>query len=344
VIVGCPGADPWRFFACCTASARQLHIFLPLKISTMLQGTRLPERKAILCAFPLLLCLGSLPAQGQAAAPQNTDPVAMTVGEETIKASRICTAIQSLPPPQRMGYALHPNLAAQWFGPLVAMADEAKRMHLTVPENPKEGEVDRDNALEGELIQAMARDIQPTELAIRSYYITHKGEFVQALVRHILISDATALASRSKRPATEAKTKADGIAVQLTRGTDFRTLALESDDPYTREKGGDLGFVSHHQLEPAVDDVIWTLAAGQTSVPFEGRFGYEIVQVQVHRTQPLEAVRGIILGNIRAAALDRRQHSIVAAAHITLEPRYADSPLPCGSSPPFTLKDVLRAP
>lgn len=311
----------------------------------MLQRTRLPELRTILGTFALLLGLGSLQAQGPPVQRQSADPIAMTVGEERITAERLCTAIQSLPPPQRSGYALHPDLAAQWFGPLVAMAIEAKREHLEVPENPKESEVDLDNALAGELIQAMARNTQPAELDIESYYFAHQKEFEQALVRHILISDATALSSRSKRPATEAKRKADWVAVQLTHGSDFRTLALEqSDDPYTREKGGDLGYISHRQLEPALDHAIWSLAPGQTSGPLEGRFGYEIVQVQALRTQPLDAVRGVILGRIKAEALDRRQHSIVEAAHITLEPSYADSPLPCGSSSQFTLKDRLPTP
>lgn len=311
----------------------------------MIGRTQFAEARMILCTLPLLLCLGNLQAQGHAAARLNADAVAMTVGEERITAARLCTAIQSLPSPQQRGYALYPNLAAQWFGPLVAMAEEAKRRHLTVPENPKESEVDLDNALVGELIQAMARDTQPTERDIESYYLAHRNEFEQALVRHILISHATALASRSRRPAEEAKRKADWIVVQLTHGSDFRRLArAQSEDPDTREKGGDLGYISHHQLEPAVDQAIWSLAPGQTSVPIESRFGYEIVQVPAHRTQPREAVHGIILGKIRAAALDRRQHSIIEAAHITLEPSYAGSPLPCGGSPPFTLKDLPPAP
>lgn len=299
----------------------------------------------MLSTFTLLIGLGMLQAQGHAAAHRSADPVAMIVGKERITAARLCTAIQSLPPPQRAGYALHPNLAAQWFGPLVALAEEARRMHLTVPENARQSEVDLDNALAGELIQAIARDTRPTEPDIKGYYIAHENEFEQALVRHILISHATALASRSKRTATQAKAKADGIAVQLTHGSDFRTLALEqSDDSYTKDKGGDLGYISHHQLEPALDHAIWALAPGQTSAVFEGRFGYEIVQVQTRRTQPLQAARENILGKIRAAALDRTQHSILEAAHITLEPGYSDSPLPCDRAPQFTLKDLLPAP
>lgn len=334
-----------RFYRLHSKCARPfLHVFA-VGAFPKRQRSWLREPWTILSTFTLLLGLGILQAQGRAAARQNADPVAMIVGKEGITAARLCTAIQSLPPPQRAGYALHPKLAAQWFGPLVALAEEARRMHLTVPENARQSEVDLDNALAGELIQAIARDTRPTELDIKAYYIAHENEFEQALVRHILISDATALASRSKRPATEAKAKADWIAVQLIHGSDFRTLAREqSDDPYTKEKGGDLGYISHHQLEPALDQAIWALAPGQTSAVFEGRFGYEIVQVPTRRTQPLLAVRGIILGKIRAAALDGRQHSILEAAHITLEPGYSDSPLPCDNTPQFTLKDLLPAP
>lgn len=180
----------------------------PSGIRTATPRTRLAKGRTIVSAFPLLFCLGSLQAQGHAAARLNADPVAMTVGEERITAGRLCTAIQSLPPPQQRGYALYPNLAAQWFGPLVAMAEEAKRRHLTAPENRQESEVDLDNALAGELIQAIARDTQPTARDIESYYLAHKNEFAQALVRHILISDATALASRSQRRPAEAKRKA----------------------------------------------------------------------------------------------------------------------------------------
>lgn len=276
---------------------------------------------------------------------QKADPVAMTVGGRAITVSELCTAIESLPPPQRKGYALQPNLAAQWFGPLAAMADEARREGLSVPKDPKESEVDLDNALAGELIRAIALKTQPTDREIESYYAAHNAEFEQAKVRHILISDATAFASRSQRSAAEAKVKAEDLGHQLKQGRDFAALAeKESDDPYTKEKGGDLGYVSHHQVEPSVDAAIWKLKGGETSAPFEGRFGYEIVQVQEKRTQPLEAVKETIVGRMKSSALDKRQQEIVSAAHVTLDENYRSSPLPCHTSQPFTLKDSLQGP
>ena len=283
-------------------------------------------------------CHSQMPATGS----HRTEAVAMTVGNQTITVSELCTAIQSLPPPQRTGYALHPNLAAQWFGHLIAVAQEATREHVGVSTSPQDSEVDRDNALVGAWIQATARNIQPTENEIEIYYRAHRKEFEQVRARHILISYFSAFASHSNRSEPAAKSKAEAIALQLRTGTRFQALAaLNSEDPYTREKGGDLGYVSHHQLEPALDHALWSLAPGQRSAPFKGRFGYEIVLVENKRIPLLEAVREIIIGKMKAAALERKQQEIIAAMPISLTSGFVDAPLSCETSP---LTDSLSDP
>lgn len=268
-------------------------------------------------------------------AKTSPDPVVMIVGQRKITASQLCAAIERLPPPQRKGYIAHPELAEQWFGPLVALAEEAKREHLggSVGAEDMRG-VDRESALAGELIQAISRSIAPTESEIDNYYASHKSQFEQVKARHILVSEATAMASRSSRSAAEARAKIEGIASRLKRGADFSRLASEeSDDPDTKNKGGELGYITHHQMEPAVDQVLWSLTPGETSAPFEGRFGYQIVEVEERRTLPLNSVRELIIGNIRAEVLDRRQKLIIAAAHIRMEQIYLDSGLPCKADP-----------
>jgi hypothetical protein len=276
-----------------------------------------------------------------------SDPVVMTVADRHITVSELCSALGSLPPPQRKGYALHPALAKDWYGPLIALAEEAKREHVGGSlEAAKLSEVDLNNALVGELIQNIASKTQPSESEIRNYYKAHHSNFEQVKARHILISDATALASRSQRTAADAKTKAEELASELRRGADFAVLAAtDSDDPYTKDKGGDLGYVSHHELEPAVDSALWSLQPRQVSAPIEGRFGYEIVKVEGRRTRPLDEVRESIVGTLKAAAVERRQQEIVAAAHVSMDPAFADAPLPCeAQSQSFTLKDPLRLP
>src|SRR5215467_4802590 len=145
----------------------------------------------------------NLAQQEQKASEKARGSVVMRVGERGITVAELCTAIAQLPPPQRKGYALHPELARDWYGPLMALAGEAKRKHLQADENSNLSEVDRDNALVGELIQSIAKESEPSNDEVENHYARHKGEFEQVKVRHILVSDATALASRSQRSAAD---------------------------------------------------------------------------------------------------------------------------------------------
>lgn len=295
------------------------------------------ERKLsglLLCCVALIL---ARPAGGQqSSSPSEAenasrDQVAMTVDERQISVSELCRAIATLPPPQAKAFPVHPTLAAQWYGPLVALAEEAKREHLG--ETFQQGEispVDQANALSAELIRKIARESEPTEREIELYYKSHPDEFERTRARHIVISYATALASRSGRSAPEAQIEAQRFAAQLKQGADFATLAArDSEDPYTQKKGGDLGEVAHNQMEPAVDHAIWSLAPGETSPPFAGRFGYEIVKVEGRRALPLDEARAAIVGNIKFLRTIDRRREIISAARIQLKRTYMDSELPC---------------
>ena len=95
----------------------------------------------------------------------------------------------------------------------------------------------------------------------------------------------------------------------------------------------------------ALDAGIWQLAPGQISGPFEGLFGYEIVQVKEQHMQPLDQVRENVTGIIKAEALEQRQQEIISAAQVTLAPQFKDAPLPCETpTRSFTLKDPLQTP
>ena len=102
--------------------------------------------RLVLVAFLLRSVYAQLPAPAN---HQKPDPVVITVADRKITVSELCSAIGSLPPPQRKGYVLHPALAKDWFGPLIAMSEEAKREHLSSSQDPKLSQVDRENALVG---------------------------------------------------------------------------------------------------------------------------------------------------------------------------------------------------
>ncbi|HEU4570822.1 MAG TPA: peptidylprolyl isomerase, partial [Gemmatimonadales bacterium] len=93
------------------------------------------------------------------------------------------------------------------------------------------------------------------------------------------------------RPSAAAKARArataDSIVTALRAGADFATAARRfSQDPGSREQGGDLGWFRRGQMVRAFDEVAFALKPGVISDPVESPFGYHVIQVQ--RVQPTE--------------------------------------------------------
>lgn len=121
---------------------------------------------------------------------------------------------------------------------------------------------------------------QPTQQEIEAYYNAHKAEYSvpeQAKSRHILIkvepnADAKAVAA--------AKAKADDVAKQLQNGGNWTDLAKkDSDDPGSKDSGGELGFAKRGQMVPEFDNAIFTQKIGDIKV-VKSQFGYHVVQVE----------------------------------------------------------------
>ncbi|NTW53866.1 MAG: peptidylprolyl isomerase [Chlorobaculum sp.] len=74
--------------------------------------------------------------------------------------------------------------------------------------------------------------------------------------------------------------KIKDVQQKLATGGDFAALAREySDDPGSREKGGELGYTSKGELVPSYEQTAYTLKPGQISGIVESRFGYHIIQL-----------------------------------------------------------------
>ncbi len=109
------------------------------------------------------------------------------------------------------------------------------------------------------------------------------------------------------------KTLANEVLAKVKAGEDFATLAKQySEDPGTKESGGDLGWVARGQMGTAAfEDPTFALQAGQVSDVVETEFGFHIIKMNERepaQRRPLEEVREEIIGDLRAerAALDRQ--------------------------------------
>ena len=94
-------------------------------------------------------------------------------------------------------------------------------------------------------------------------------------VRHILFRPD------SEKPAARraAKRRASKVLSKLEEGTEFQKLAKKHSDGPSAEKGGLLGTFSRGELNPAFQDVVIQLGAGEHSGVVETKYGFHILRV-----------------------------------------------------------------
>jgi peptidyl-prolyl cis-trans isomerase D len=128
---------------------------------------------------------------------------------------------------------------------------------------------------------ALAGEVLPTDQQIQDYYeqnlkttFTHPA---QVRARHILLGIGAGASSTEK---AAARAKAEDILKKLKAGADFPTLAKEnSEDPGTKDKGGELGFFGHGELVKPFEEVAFALKPGEYGIA-ESQFGFHVIQVE----------------------------------------------------------------
>ena len=129
---------------------------------------------------------------------------------------------------------------------------------------------------------------QISDADAQAYYNAHQDQYQvkdQVKVRHILIAVPP---SADAKTDAAARTKAEGVLKQLKTGGNFAELAKQnSDDPGSKEQGGELGFLDHGKTVPEFDKAAFSLPVGQTSDLIKTQFGYHILQVEDKKTAHL---------------------------------------------------------
>ena len=107
--------------------------------------------------------------------------------------------------------------------------------------------------------------------AARERYLTPEARRAS----HVLIE------SNEERTPEQARALAAEIRQRVLDGEDFAELAAEySDDPGSRDMGGDLGWIEPEDMVRPFEDELYSLAeAGDVSEPLETRFGWHIIRL-----------------------------------------------------------------
>ena len=167
----------------------------------------------------------------------------------------------------------------------------------------------------------LARDFQPaapaSEAELLSYYEQNPAEFKTERAvhaRHILFRLAEGAAPEEEKKIRE---RAQFVLGKAKAGTDFAALAREFSQDPSGPAGGDLGWFSAGQMDPAFEQAAFALGKGQVSDLVRTQFGFHIIKVEETReagTPTFEQARAEVA----------RKHAAAAARAAVVEPRRAD--------------------
>ena len=161
-------------------------------------------------------------------------------------------------------------------------------------------------------VTLVAKDFTPKvgDGDVEKYYTEHVKEFEtprQLRASHVLVRVG-------ETGGSEAEDKArDKIADDIRRakaGEDFAKLAREvSEDPGSKDKGGELGWVSQGDMVPPFDQALFAMKKGELSAePVRTPFGFhaiKVLDVKEGAKKPLKEVAGQIRDRLAAEAAEK---------------------------------------
>ena len=125
-------------------------------------------------------------------------------------------------------------------------------------------------------IEDYAARADVSEPALRAYYEENKARYTQAgrrHARHILFAagnDDAAAEANAKRAYERA-----------AAGEDFAALARElSEDPGSKESGGDLGEAERSDFVGPFADAVWSMKPGEIRGPVKTEFGWHVIKLE----------------------------------------------------------------
>lgn len=206
-------------------------------------------------------------------------------------------------------------------------------------------QIEASDALE----KGLADSLKVTPAEIDSFYAANKdrlGDAGKVKASHIL--------KLGRTPADTAKAHAGIIAVaqKLAKGGDFVAIAkAESDDPGSKDQGGDLGWFNPKEMVPEFAQALSTMQPGQVSEPVRSQFGWHIIKLHERKSgavPSIDSLRPMIENNIKAMKAERivpgyyrglvKKYKVTIIDQAYKEPELFDEPKPAQGLAPIVPK------
>lgn len=202
------------------------------------------------------------------------------------------------------------NVGIQRFAPAdfaakVAVTDDALRAYY----DAHQSQFQRPELLDVQYVALnlsdVANTIQIAEDELRSYYDNNKAAYAQSKekrqARHILYATDASMSSEQR---AQIRAKADAALAKLRQDPgQFAAIAkAESEDPGTRDAGGDLGFFERGAMVPEFDAAVFSMEQGAISEVIPTEYGFhiiELVKVDPAKIPAYEELRERLLQDVK---------------------------------------------
>ena len=168
-------------------------------------------------------------------------------------------------------------------------------------------------------------------------------------VEHILLMTV----GKTDAEVEEIKKKADDVLKQVKKGGKFEDLAKKySEDPGSKDKGGDLGWITQGQTVPEFEKAAFSLSPGQVSDLVKSQYGFHIIKVvekETAHTKPFQEVKDSLRANFLPTQADKQASAIAdqlttairQSPRISLDDLAKQFHLTIGETRPVTASDPL---
>jgi len=144
----------------------------------------------------------------------------------------------------------------------------------------------REDRLKEKLRDKYVGKVDPVREEVLSFYRGYKDS-MPMLPDQVKLAQIVVKITADPARDSSALRKAKDAIERLRQGADFAALAKElSDDPGSKDKGGDVGFTKRGELDPAYEKAAIALEIGRhTQVPIRSRYGWHVIELTDRRDQ-----------------------------------------------------------
>jgi len=201
-------------------------------------------------------------------------------------------------------------------------------------------------------VNQLRQTLQVPEEALKLQYQNNIQQYQvpnQVHVQHILLKTVGA----TDAVVEETRKKAEDVLKQARKGAKFDELAKKySEDPGSKDKGGDLGFIRQGQTVPEFEKAAFSLAPGQISDLVKTQYGFHIIKVlekETAHTRSFDEVKGALLTQARlnqadkqaSDTADRLSSAIRQSSKVSLDDLAKQHHLILGETRPVSATDPL---